>query len=285
MFIDSHVHFDRFVKDGTFQEILDRSKLWEAQPKQRLFYFARYLGHEDSQLRSLAHIEVAKAPYNEIRDLGDILSREELHSFLGNMRYVEWHSLYILLLAQSSEEQDRQIIADRIRSAERFGISNQLAAWATAWIETEQGIALDFFEAHYFSEPSRSVEEMSSLLMALSVHGTNGHVHLRDRIIDGYRLILANHPSLAPHIVTDLTAWKRRDLAPELAAILTTPPPSFDLMATMQLRSYLSNVSGSQLTAETSGFIPGQVLILVLLVLFPIGLAVTKTMRRRSRRR
>lgn len=49
----------------------------------------------------------------------------------------------------------------------------------------------------YLKNPNRKTEEVRAVLAALSVHGTRGHTHLRDRIVDGYRLILANHPTMA----------------------------------------------------------------------------------------
>ena len=261
------------------REILHQSSLWETKPKERLAYFSQFLGHEDSQLSSLAHIEVARAPYHEIRGLGNILPRKELHAFLGNFRMIEWHPLYLLLLGQSEDEQDHEIIVGKVRSAEKFATSTQLASLATAWIEMEQGVALDFFEANYLSQPDRSEKEMRALLMALSVHGTNGHVHLRDRIVDCYRMVLSSHPSLALQIVTDLNTWKRQDLVPEVAAILASPPPALELSAIAQLRSYLRASDEPEPEITPKGFNSGLVTLLVLLALIPIGLAVSKKIR------
>ena len=141
------------VTDANFEpvvrNILASAEEWKASPDARLNYFAPFLGHEDEQLRVLAHLEVARAPYNEIRKLGGVLSRGEIRSFLGNIRNAEWHALYILFLAQSEVEDDRERIRKSIRSGAEFGLSLQLAAWATAYVEIDEEEAIDFITARY----------------------------------------------------------------------------------------------------------------------------------------
>ena len=51
----------------------------------------------DSQIRTLAHLEVARAPYDTIRELRNVIPPQEIRSFLADFRYIEWHALYILL--------------------------------------------------------------------------------------------------------------------------------------------------------------------------------------------
>ena len=118
---------------------------------------------------------------------------------------------------------DRELIGESIRSNAQYGTINQLAAWATAYIEIEEETALDFIREQYVENVGRSSEEVKAILMALSVHGNNGHTQLRDRIVAAYRTILENHPAMAPQMVSDLTAWKRWDLAAPVAAIVAAP--------------------------------------------------------------
>lgn len=90
----------------------------------------------------------------------------------------------------------------------------------------------------YLKNPNRKTEEVRAVLAALSVHGTRGHTHLRDRIVDGYRLILANHPTMAAQIVNVLMACERWGLAELVAPIVDAPPPKLDRAALLQLRAY-----------------------------------------------
>lgn len=222
------------------REILALAPLWADRPRARIEYFGKRLGHDNAQLRSLAHLEVGRAPYSEIKRLGGALSREEIHRFLANFRYMEWHALYILLLAQSEEAADRALIESSLRSASRFKATIRLAAWATAFIEHREEEALAYIESEYFAAGSqRSRAELVEISKALSVHGGSGHTHLRDRIVASYGKLLARDSSLTPAIAADLIAWKRTELADEIEAYATANPREFDFQQTMQLRAYV----------------------------------------------
>jgi hypothetical protein len=201
----------------------------------------------------------------------------------------EWHALYILLLAQSGEEQDHKLIVERVRSAERIGTVLQLAAWATGWIEIGKEAALDFLHERYLKNPDRPAEEVRPILAALSVHGSRGHTRLRDRIVEGYRSALENYPILAPQIVTDLFAWKRWDLAEPVAAIVNAPPPKLDRAALLQLRAYArqaeEHLVGASRGRGDADEKKGSVIILIVLgalILLPVGLGVHAKRNRRG---
>lgn len=271
------------------REILDRESGWKDRPKERVNYFAKYLGHKNPQVRTLAHLEVARSLHDEIKNFAGIIPTEDLRTFLKNFRLYEWHALYILLLAQSGEEQDHKLIVERVRSAERIGTVLQLAAWATGWIEIGKEAALDFLHERYLKNPDRPAEEVRPILAALSVHGSRGHTRLRDRIVEGYRSALENYPILAPQIVTDLFAWKRWDLAEPVAAIVNAPPPKLDRAALLQLRAYArqaeEHLVGASRGRGDADEKKGSVIILIVLgalILLPVGLGVHAKRNRRG---
>jgi hypothetical protein len=228
-------------------DVLAAAPAWEKEPKRRIEYFAKRLGHDNPQVRALAHLEIARAPYNEIRNCSGFLSRQEIRAFLDNFQYIDWHPLYILLLAQSDAPADRELIRDSFESAARFGSTLRLAAWATALIEIQEEKAVAEIEKLYFRNTARKPEELKAVLQALSVHGTNGHTHLRARIVAAYGTLLENHPSMAPQVVRDLSAWKRTDFASEIAAYLAGKPRDLNFQTTLQLRAYirLANANSS----------------------------------------
>ena len=224
--------------------ILAASVAWQKEPKQRIAFFAKLLGHDNSQVRLLAHLEIARAPYNEIRNCSGLLSREEIRAFLDDFQYADWHPLYILLLAQSDDPTDRELIRKSFESAARFGATLRTAAWATAFIETVEEKAVAEIEKRYFRNADRKPEELQAMLQALSVQGTNGHTHLRERIVAAYGVLLKIHPSMAPFVVRDLTAWKRTDFASEVAAYLAEKPRDLDALTISQLRAYVLLAEG-----------------------------------------
>ncbi len=84
------------VADSDFERIvrqtLASAELWQKHPQKRIQYFASLLGHQDSQINQLAHLELGQAPYDQIKKFGGVLPREKLYAFLSNFRYIEWHA-------------------------------------------------------------------------------------------------------------------------------------------------------------------------------------------------
>ena len=194
------------------RDILKRTPEWQRPGTARFDYFAKLFGHDHTVIRDLAHLEVARAPYSHIRRFGRGVPRRKILAALRDVRYAEWWALHILLLAQSGDARDKQRIVDSVRSAERFRSTLHLGAWATAFIEIEGEKAIEFLESRYLRAPHR-VEELREVLAALSVHGNSGRTQLRDRIVASYRVLLAQHPQMAPRIVGDLLVWRRWEMA------------------------------------------------------------------------
>ena len=190
------------------RDVLQHAPTWQGTA--RFDYFAKWLGHDRPEVRDLAHLEVARAPYSYIRKVGRDVPRAKILAALRDPRYAEWWALHILLLAQSGEPQDKQRIIDAVHSAERFESFLQLGAWATAFIEVEGEGAIGFLESRYF-RAGRRVEEVREVVAALSVYG--GTDRLRDRIAASYGTLLKHHPEMAPRIVGDLLAWRRWEMA------------------------------------------------------------------------
>ncbi|MEZ5430158.1 MAG: hypothetical protein R3F31_03065 [Verrucomicrobiales bacterium] len=230
------------LMDETFgpvvRETLQRAHAWKDRPSDRTAFFAKRLGDVDPQVRTLAHLELARAPYAEIRKYGGVLSRETIHAFLAERRYVEWHPLYLLLLAQSGHPEDAARIRRSMESAARFAISLNLSAWSTALVEVDQEKGVQFLEENYLCQPSRSDGELRAIIAALSVQGSSGNDALLDRIVSAYGLTLKIHPELAPDLVKDLLAWRRYDLSERVADLASARPPAFDLTTLLKLRTY-----------------------------------------------
>lgn len=225
------------------REILKASPAWEQDPSKRTTFFAKQLGQEHSQIGNLALLEVARAPYAEIRKLGGALSRDQIHAFLKNYRYIEWHALYILLLAQRDDAADHAFIMESFQSAIRYGMTIQLAAWATAALEIEGTKVIDLIENEYFRNQARTPKELTEITKALSVHGTHGSQELRNRIVISYGALLKLNPVMATQIVEDLIAWKRTEYAAQIGKFVADHPLSLDLPTTLRMKAYARRAS------------------------------------------
>lgn len=231
------------------KETLLRAPAWKENPADRNAFFAKRLGDTDPQIRTLAQLELVRAPYAEIRKYGNVLSRKTINAFLGEMRYAEWHPLYILLLGQSAQPEDADRIRQSMKSAARFATTLNLSAWATALLEVDQVKGVQFIEENYLSHSGRSAGELGAVLTALSLQGTNGSATLQDRIVSAYGIALERHPELAPYLVKDLLAWRRYDLTDSVAEVASTRALVFDLTTLLKLRAY-ANSSDSNPPAQ-----------------------------------
>jgi len=198
-------------------EILERSATWTHSEDARFEYFSKLFAHEHPVLRTLAHLEVARAPYGRIRKLGRHLDRATIRAPLEDARLLEWWALHILLLAQSNDPRDRRQITETIRSLETFSDPLHLGAWATAYIEIEGEKAIQYLEARYFRR-APPAKQLRRVLMALSVQGASGRTELRDRIVASYKVAIEQHPGLTSPVLDDLIAWKRVELIPYMQA-------------------------------------------------------------------
>jgi hypothetical protein len=181
---------------------------------------------------------MGRAPYGVIKWLSRVVPREQTERILNRPQYIKWRSLAILLLAHRGEAQDTKYVTESFHLAERFGLTTNLAAWAAASIELDGAEAVSFIEDRYFRNPDREKDELVEVLKALSLHGTEGHTHLRDQIVKSYALLLESHPKMAANVAKDLLAWKRFELREKLAKI-AAKNAELDYAGKKMIRQYL----------------------------------------------
>ena len=215
------------------------------QNTQRVEFFLPLFGHENSTIHELAYLELARAPYGTIQRLARAVPRARIEPILRNPIYIEWRPLAILLLAQSPEATDKQYILESFRSAERIGLTRNLAAWAAASIEVEGADAVSFIQGCYFRDPDRKRDELVEVVKAMSLHGTEGRTELRDQIVSSYDVLLDVHPDLVGYIVKDLIAWKRPELTQRISNI-EAKGATLDFAEKKAIRQYLRSTESGQ---------------------------------------
>jgi hypothetical protein len=194
------------------EAILRQAPSWKGGD--RFDFFSRYFEHDHPALRDLAHLEVARAPYVDLRRFGRRVPMEKVRAALRDARYAEWWALHILLLGQSDDPRDQKAIRERVHSMVRIDHPLHLGAWATALVEIDGTEAIEFLESRYFRRARRN-EDIREVVLALSVQGKVGR---RDRIVAAYRVLLEKHPALASAVLDDLIAWRRRDMVAYMEA-------------------------------------------------------------------
>jgi hypothetical protein len=230
--------------EAIVQRVLAAGPRWKGPDamKQRIEFFLTLVGHQDSRIRDLAYLELGRAPYTMVRQLGRVVPREAIEPMLRERRYFEWRGLAILLLAQSDAESDRQYIRESFQAAQRFAMVTHLAAWAAAAIEVDADSTMDQIEENYFGQGDRTPEELKAIFSALSMHGAREEFALRDRTVNCYRRLLEILPELAPQVAADMHAWKRNELSDELMHVLDRRQEVMDQAGIIKVKRYLRSV-------------------------------------------
>jgi hypothetical protein len=176
------------------RDILRHAPTWKNKPSERWGFFAPYLGHQNKQLHKLAYIELARAPFADLKNLRllDQVPLEDIRVFLADPQYLEWHSLYLLLLAQSDDAKDREMIVRSFHAAEKFGVTSLLRARVTAMIAVQGEAALDLVDAHYLKNRQRNEAEVIAVIHALSDFTDDSS--LSARVDQSNALAKRNHP-------------------------------------------------------------------------------------------
>lgn len=206
--------------DGSYKNfvrtIVSRGGKWEGNPnaQDRLEYFSSLLTSAQSDIREQAYLEVGRAPYATIKQFAEKVPTEQIHAYLANFRFIEWHNLYILMLGQSTNPDDRFFIKSQFESSARLGTTVNLGAWVTAFIEAYPDIGVKEVEKRYFANRNRTNEELAQVLISMSILGSQPvvpdlpHFPFRQEIVASYGTLLDNYPTMAGRVAQDLTRWK-----------------------------------------------------------------------------
>jgi disulfide oxidoreductase YuzD len=202
-------------------EILARASTWKQwdQGENRATFFLPYLADADRFVRDLAYLEVGRASYNTIRRADPFVPAAQVHRFLADPQYLEWHALYILLLGVDAKADEKKAIRATMASRAQSNLTLNLSAWATALIEIDGEKAIDWLETVYLGAPDRDPDVVLEIVKALSVQGARKRSGLRRRIAESYGLLIQTHPSLAGWAARDLATWRDWRFAREIAAV------------------------------------------------------------------
>lgn len=229
--------------EALVREIVDRAPSWKTAntADDRGAFFMPRLEDPEPRIRELAYLEVGQMPYARIKTSDGYVSSEGVRAFVFSQdpRYYEWKSLYVMLLGVNASAQEKTAIRANMTSLARFGISKNISAWATAFIEIDEAEAVDWLTAQYFRRKNRDVDELVEIVKAMSVHGGNGHVHLRDRYARSYSILLDTYPSMAGWIAKDLADWEDWRLAARLSDMTASGQP-LDDAASFAVALYVS---------------------------------------------
>ena len=150
------------------------------------------------------------------------------------------------MLGQSELPSDRDLIRSQFESKARYGITMNLSAWTTAYIEVNPETGIEDVEELYLAMDRRTPDELEEVHRSLSVLGSEGGAvaepriaQRRRRIVESYGILLEHHPTMAGLVAKDLTNWQTQALVEELSSIVESET-ELDPGSKMAVRYYLS---------------------------------------------
>lgn len=234
------------------REILAHALEWrgDSGTVSRFDFFASRLNDTYADIREQAYLEVGRAPYDQIKTVAPSVPMERVRTTLANVRLIEWHRLYILILGQSSEERDRVYVRKRFENAAHHRFATNLSAWATAHVEVDPAVAIEQIEDWYFKDPERTRVELEEILQAFSVLTTSDRLlvpqrtaELRRRIAGAYASLLEHHPEMSGWVANDLRRWERQALIERLREVRRNKI-ALDPASAFAVDNYLSLAAG-----------------------------------------
>ena len=186
---------------------LKNNRKWLQDSESRALFFLPYIANENLAIRELAYLEVGRASYATIRKADKHVPTSQVHLFLSNQQYIEWHALYILLLGVNASIDEKDLIRTTMEKHSSLNLDQNLSSWTTALIEIDQKKAIDWLDTAYITATNKKPELVTEVLKALSVQANFRGGELKQRIAESYQKLIQNHPTLAGWAARDLVTW------------------------------------------------------------------------------
>jgi hypothetical protein len=151
--------------------------------------------------------ELARAPYADLEVVRTRVDPLAVTRWLADPRLAARHATYTLLLGFVGRPADAARLERQIDAARSVHETKDLAAMLAADLELRGASRVDWIEAKYFADRSRSMAEIEAVLLALHVHGDANRTVPRARVIQAYHAFIAERPPLAGFVAPELADW------------------------------------------------------------------------------
>lgn len=162
------------VNDG-FRDILDTALAHRASwntgmPQSRMEFVSALQDSPVPVHKAIVIGELDKVPYADLRQLDLRIPSEDLLADLWTQRGYPYQAIRALLLGLSDDPSARKEIHDYINRAADSQWSNNLGAFAAAFIELEGKDGVDHLDRTMLRDPDQPLDRVEQIVMALSVH-------------------------------------------------------------------------------------------------------------------
>ena len=206
-----------------FSQLKRSAEMSPADWQERVGRFVPLLEHPEPLVAETAYGEVARSPYAAMRANRKALDATRLARWTDAPELASRRPLYLLLLGLAGGPADAQRIEQQLATRAPTADRSDLPALVAADIELRGPSRLAAIESQWLLNPNRSVADIQSVLVALSVHGTDAGTVPRERIIETYLRFIKARPPLGGLVAQDLASWQVWDATPMYIASIDNP--------------------------------------------------------------
>jgi nitrogen fixation-related uncharacterized protein len=180
----------------------------EELPSKRLTYFLKFLDSPDSLISNDAYSEFAKAPYEQVSVIANVLDRKRVRRWLESKKTpANRIGLYGLMIGICGNASDADFLKNQIAKTSddfRLGINGMIAGYLL--LQGEKG--LDFIDQTMLANPKTPDGEAYAAMQALRFLWSNSRDQFDvDRMRRSMRILL-DRPNMAELAIRDLARWK-----------------------------------------------------------------------------
>jgi hypothetical protein len=186
----------------------------------RLKLSAPHLESSDPLAAEIAYGEIARAPYQELRQLKSELDPEAIARWFADPALAARRPAYTLLLGITGAPTASAIVEKALDAARQSHDASNLPALLAADLELHGSARISWIEQCYFSDRKRTLPEIEAALLALSVQGSADATVPRDEIIAAYLRFIDLRRPMAGFVVGDLITWKYWGATKKLVHVL-----------------------------------------------------------------
>lgn len=190
----------------------------DAKYAERLKFFVKHLEDQDDLLARDSYDEFARAPYAAVIALKEEMDRAQLVSWIKNTDIpASRRRLYLTMLGVCGGKEEVPLLEEMLHSTDRkqkAGLDALIACYLTL-----QGVdGMPLVEELFLKNEAADYADTYAAIMALRFHGTESNIIPKDRILEGFRLML-DRPKLADLVIPDLARWEDWESLPRLVKL------------------------------------------------------------------
>ncbi|WP_170610545.1 hypothetical protein [Ruegeria arenilitoris] len=196
----------------------------QSDSRDRIEFFTHFLEHHDRVLRDTALLEIHRAPYPIVRELGITVSTDVLRQDLRTVGRYAYAPAAIRLLGLQKDSQAREFVRSQYSSSLKTG-GLSLREWAVAGIEADGSKAVAQI-GNAIAENYGTQDDLKALIRALADAGAVAPEH-REQISEVFKQTLEDDPASVVWIAAAVNVWEDDTLNSTFEALLAsdeTPP-------------------------------------------------------------